>query len=259
MKLMNHLVLASIAVTVMTTSTAFAKKMDSKIVGGVEASIGEFPYIVSLQSSSHFCAGSLIKKNWVLTAAHCVRGGTVKKIVIGLHDQRNATNAEVILPKRIIAHPDYNSRTMDYDYALIELKEDSVHTPIAINAADFEIPDSEADAIMSTTAGWGATKESSYSLPPLLQKVDVPLVSNKECNVSYKNEITDRMICAGYPQGGKDACQGDSGGPLVAQSESGETYLVGVVSWGQGCARPKYYGVYSKVSAVADWINETAQ
>jgi trypsin len=95
-------------------------------------------------------------------------------------------------------------------------------------------------------------------LPAKLQKVDVPLVTTDECNKSYKNQIGDTMLCAGYPNGGKDSCQGDSGGPLVANDvATNQRYLIGVVSWGQGCARAKYYGVYSKVSAAFDWINTT--
>ncbi|UXR66234.1 serine protease [Bdellovibrio bacteriovorus] len=254
---MNHLVIAGL---MMMSAPVFAKSgpVEGKIVGGVEASIGEFPYIVSLQSSSHFCGGSLIKKNWVLTAAHCVRGGTVKKVVIGLHDRTNAVNAESIAPKRIIAHPGYNTRTMENDFALIELSQDSSYTPVALNPSEITLPE-DGSQIMTTVAGWGTTREGSYSLPTLLQKVSVPLVSTEACNKSYKNEIKDSMICAGYESGGKDSCQGDSGGPLVAQDENNQTYLVGVVSWGQGCARANYYGVYAKVSSAYSWIMENAQ
>lgn len=255
MKVLNHLFVAGLIVA--ASVSAQADKVVGKIVGGTEASINEFPYIVSLQSSSHFCGGSLIKKNWVLTAAHCVKGGTVKNVVIGLHDLKNATNAEVIAPKRIIAHPKYNASTTDFDFALIELSKDSSHTPVALNTTEIAISDS-GTPIMSTVAGWGTTSEGSYSLPNLLQRVDVPLVSATSCAKSYP-KITDRMICAGYTDGGKDSCQGDSGGPLVAKADDGQTYLIGIVSWGRGCARAGYPGVYSKVNAGYDWIMENSK
>lgn len=258
MNMLKALVITGLTVV---SVSSFANKTSGPvltpfIVGGVEASIGEFPYIVSLQDNySHFCGGSLIRKNWVLTAAHCT-DGAIRKVVIGLHDQKDSKNAEVITVKRVIKHPMYKASTMEYDFALVELNGESNAEPIMTNPTEIEIADEE---IMSVTAGWGATKENSYSLPAKLQKVDVPLVSQEVCNVSYKNKITDSMICAGYENGGKDACQGDSGGPLVVEDANRQKFLVGVVSWGQGCARAKYYGVYSKVNAVDAWIQEVTK
>jgi trypsin len=92
-----------------------------------------------------------------------------------------------------------------------------------------------------------------------LQKVDVPLVSPAMCDKGYPGEITNTMICAGLEEGGKDSCQGDSGGPLVVTDNNNQKVLVGVVSWGYGCARPGQYGVYSKVNAAYDWIMSNAQ
>lgn len=253
MKLTNFL-LATALFFSFTNAFAESDKFHAKIVGGVEASHGEFPFIVSLQSNyGHFCGGSLIKKNWVLTAAHCV-GNKVDKVVIGMHDRKNTTNTESIKVKRVIAHPNYNSETTDYDFALLELAEDSRYEPIELNTEEIEIPLNSSTPILATVAGWGATKENSYSLPNLLQKVDVPLVPHDVCNKSYKGSVTERMICAGYDKGGKDSCQGDSGGPLLAQADNNQRYLIGVVSWGYGCARAGQPGVYSKVSFAAPWV-----
>lgn len=230
-----------------------------RIVGGSDALPGEFPYIVSLQNMGHICGGSLIKKNWVLTAAHCVEGGYVDKVYLGLLDQNDTTGAEVRAPKRIIRHPLYDSETVDYDFALIELDTESTYTPIEINTSEIAIPTSSTPGpeIMTTVAGWGETGKylNPMSSADVLQKVDVPLVASEVCEQSYTDMLTDRMICAGFTAGGKDSCYGDSGGPLTMIDSSGASKLIGVVSWGEGCAQPDKFGVYGKVNSVADWIN----
>ncbi len=230
-------------------------KFGQKVVGGTDAEVGEFPYIVSLQGSwGHFCGGSLIASDWVLTAAHCVRGGSIAKIVVGLHNQKDLNGTESFKPAKVIAHSGYSSSTLDYDFALIQLDGHSSFKPIALNDVTIEIP--EGSNIESVTSGWGYTKEGGWNLSQVLQKVTVPLVNQETCNQAYRNGVTDRMICAGFPEGGKDACQGDSGGPLIVKEDNGDHVLVGVVSWGEGCARPNKFGVYSRVSSVIDWIAE---
>ena len=243
------------------SSVAIAKPtLSTKIVGGENALKGEISYIVSLRSKSygHFCGGSLIAQNWILTAAHCVRGGTIDEVWIGMLDQKDTAGVEKIKPAKIIAHEKYSSSTMENDFALIKLATNSSFAPVAMNNVEITIDDSiDAAPIMSMTAGWGAIKEGSYSLPNMLQKVSVPLVSANNCNVkeAYNGDITDSMICAGYKTGGKDSCQGDSGGPLsVIDTETGLHTLIGVVSWGEGCARANKYGVYAKVSNAFEWI-----
>merc|ERR1711872_685947 len=106
------------------------------------------------------------------------------------------------------------------------------------------------DGTMCTVSGWGTTSEGG-SLGRVLQKVDVPVVSDADCRDAYGvNDVYDSMICAGLPQGGKDSCQGDSGGPFMCGNQ-----LSGIVSWGYGCAEPGYPGVYTQTSYFIDWIN----
>lgn len=224
-----------------------------KIVGGVEADKGEFPFIVSLRSSwyGHYCAGSLIAKNWVLTAAHCVDGITPDSVMIGLYDQNDVSGAEGIKPIKIIKHPKWDSANLNYDYALIQLAENSSYPLISLNKDEIE------GKVMMTTAGWGTTSEGG-SLSKILLKVDVPFVNQTKCSQAYPNQITENMICAGFDEGGKDSCQGDSGGPLVIGRGS-NMVLAGVLSWGEGCARPGKPGVYSNVSKALNWIGETVK
>lgn len=228
----------------------FERFASEKIVGGDEATKGEFPFIVSLRSSwgSHFCGGSLIKENWVLTAAHCVEGGYLKGISIGLHGKYDTEGVEKFTAAEVIIHPGWDTRSMENDFALVRLSGESTFEPINLNNVEIA---GEAEFV---TAGWGTTSEGG-SLATNLMKVTVPFIDHESCNASYSGEVNKAtMICAGYKEGGKDSCQGDSGGPLMMGSGSSRV-LVGVVSWGYGCARPNRPGVYAKVNSAIDWVN----
>jgi trypsin len=247
---------------------AFSAPINSFIVGGTEATRGEFPFMISLQrtsSSRPFCGGSLIGERWVLTAAHCVRGssGQGVRVRIGHHNVRDTDGVESHAIERVIVHPQYNGGTIDWDFALLKLATPSRFAPVALQDREIEIPEEASAAPLSTVIGFGATSEGGPQSDVLL-KVEKPLVSHARCAEGYgADEITDQMICAGLDEGGKDSCQGDSGGPLVlsvTDDRGSRPVLSGVVSWGHGCARPRKYGVYSKVSAAHEWIQrQTAQ
>ena len=242
---------------------SLSKKTSARIVGGHEAEPGAWPWMAALVErsydslySGHFCGGALIHPGWVVTAAHCMEGETAGNVdvVLGIHDLKKDTG-ERIRVKRIIMHPSYDDVMMYSDIALLELEENASQETIGLVAKD-----SILDGKDAVVLGWGSTDGSLWSSSPdTLQQVSVPIVPNETCKAAYSDEeITDSMVCAGYNEGGKDACQGDSGGPLVVcEGDTWDTcQLAGIVSWGEGCAEPGYYGVYTRVSQFADYIEE---
>lgn len=230
---------------------ALAYQQPEHIIGGTKVlSNTTYPWMVSLQGDlavhgyDHFCGATLIAPNILVSAAHCdIR--TYEKAVFNVL-QYNDTDALVVGIDRIVNHPDYHDPTSNNDIALVFLK-DSVPNQVAKLNWDITL---ENPGTMTTIIGWGRLVDDPQAPASLdLMHVDVPLVSNQNCNDAYNNVITDGMICAGITEGGKDSCQGDSGGPLVVNNT-----LVGVVSWGAGCALAGFPGVYARVSHYYDWI-----
>ncbi|KAG4068393.1 hypothetical protein HA402_007913 [Bradysia odoriphaga] len=231
-------------------------RLDGRIVGGYVIDIKDAPYTVSLQTWSHVCGGSIIDEKWILTAAHCTDGQSAASFRIRVGSTTYAANGTLINVARIIQHPDFNFYNIDYDFSLLELATsltfDSTIQPIGLPEQDQEYPD-DTPALVT---GWGNTQNADEARDRL-RAVLVPLVNQEICNEAYSDfgGVTDRMICAGYLfAGGKDACQGrDSGGPMVTDGK-----LVGVVSWGYGCAQPSYPGVYSRVASMRSWIKSNS-
>ncbi|XP_063244258.1 uncharacterized protein LOC134543278 [Bacillus rossius redtenbacheri] len=233
-----------------------------RIVGGYVTKVNEFPWVVAMYRRGRFyCAGSLITRRHVLTAAHCVENINMKDVRVSLGEHDRVSKAEAVTVERKVRaaakHADFTLLTFNHDVAVLELD-----SPVKLGATIRTacIPDhAEEDysGRVAVVAGWGRVEEKKPT-SGMLRKVAVPIMTEEECKAAGYNEtrITQNMICAGYSEGKKDACQGDSGGPLHIDGEKGSLEVVGIVSWGRGCARPNYPGIYTRVANYLDWIDD---
>lgn len=158
---------------------------------------------------------------------------------------------------RIYRHPFYNLYTLDYDVALLELA-GPVHRSRLVRPICLPGPARPPEGARCVITGWGSLREGG-SMAVQLQKAAVRVLSEQACRRFYPVQISSRMLCAGFPQGGVDSCSGDAGGPLACREPSGQWVLTGVTSWGYGCGRPHFPGVYTRVAAVLGWITQSIQ
>jgi secreted trypsin-like serine protease len=276
-----------------------------KIVGGVPAAKGAYPFQVALFTTANgkngmMCGGSLITTKWVLTAAHCItkiaeNDAPYPASMINVFAGGLAFGeGDHIRAAKVIIHPKYTSRGLiANDIALIELErpvnESSGAKPITLATGPDNAPGTQVKLL-----GWGKTTEGGASSKTLLE-LNINIVDRKVCNSSivehraiksieafrvaqkqlrFSNDTlktllvtaiagappvtSDEIICAGEMAGGKDACQGDSGGPLFISSQ-GRFVQLGIVSWGEGCARPKLPSIYTRVASHVDWIKQNVK
>nr|AMQ98968.1 trypsin [Macrobrachium rosenbergii] len=231
------------------------------IIGGDPASAGEFPYLLSLQDTAfgfrfHFCGASIYDENWGVSAAQCFQGEDVEDpsnllVVAGeLHRNASEGHEQSIQLSQFIQHEDFNGYTYSNDVAVFRVSE-----PFAFNefVQPIDLPPAghtaTGDCIVS---GWGTTEEGGLASEVLL-KATLPVLTDRQCRVTYGDAFEESMLCAGVSEGGVGPCTADTGGPLVC-SDIGAPYLAGIVSWGHGCARPETPSVYCEVSYYTDWI-----
>uniref|UniRef100_A0A8C3V0T4 Coagulation factor IX n=1 Tax=Catharus ustulatus TaxID=91951 RepID=A0A8C3V0T4_CATUS len=238
----------------------------TRVVGGEDSVKGGVPWQVLLVSGEGlgFCGGSIINEKWVVTAAHCLKPGYTDNltVVAGEHDVTSDDHTEqrrrVV---RLLPHPTYDASVNEYhnDIALLELEQpltlNSYVTPICLGSREF------TNALLKqgvgTVSGWGRQLFGGRKATTL-QVLKVPFVDRPTCLKSTSTTILQNMFCAGFASGGRDTCEGDSGGPHTNEIE-GTWFLTGITSWGEECARPGKYGVYTRVSKYVKWIKQTTR
>nr|XP_027215538.1 proclotting enzyme-like [Penaeus vannamei] len=247
------------------------KNVAARILGGYVAGVGEWPWqaaLVHAPSGRTFCGASLLNTRFLLTAAHCAAVLPVRKVRVwlGAHDVslQQEEGRVVRGVTHAILHEGFNSRDLSNDVALLRLDE-----PVAMSRTvrpvclpdvqewDEDIAQGKSDDAGVVT-GWGLTAERGQPSPHLLQ-VSLPFLSVESCKERYAgiNPVSANMLCTlhHFKDGvSRDSCKGDSGGPLVTEGENGRWTQVGVVSFGYGCGRRGYPGVYTRVTQYLLWI-----
>jgi tryptase len=248
-----------------------------RIVGGVAADPNEWPWQVRLfnpeDDDEGYCGGSLIARQWVLTAAHCTYqdGAFLDEIVIG-YGSNELGKLSRIASGKVIPHAEYDAATFANDIALIKLAKPAK----IITGTTIDLPrQGSLGHLAGKTAwltGWGHLYDpkqlaekypdgdipSGELVPAKLQEVDVVIQDDGACLKSNGGApYPEGQLCAGHDLGGKDSCYGDSGGAMVIADDRGTWRQAGIVSWGQGCAQPGQFGFYTRTDYHRDWIEST--
>lgn len=242
------------------------KRSISRIVGGSAYNIEDHPYQVCLLDDEfHFCGGSLISPNWVVTAAHCIQDfeNTPSEVTVGAGNNRYSDTTR--LPaKAIYVHPEYQGFLAGFpnDIGLIEL-DGSFELTDKINVIEM-LPEGDSNTFAGddcTITGWGKTNYLNPGVSSSLQGLDIPVITNSACNVTWEAvdgaNINDGHICVFQENSGESACSGDSGGPLTCTAD-GKKVLAGATSWGISTCSGEFPSVYTRISTFRKWIEDTS-
>ncbi|XP_061113906.1 mannan-binding lectin serine protease 2 [Conger conger] len=243
----------------------------ARIIGGEKVGKREIPWQALVLVGGQFKGGAtLISDNWVLTAAHILwHYGDVSNLQVRMGVvSRNDSSAVAAVPEAVFLHPRYrhDDFNFDHDIALMKL---SRRVPVSAAVMPACLPRNDDHFVLrpgdrGRVSGWGMWKVTRRWSSPQLRYIEIPVVDFKLCRDAYRAVkasdgrplvVTENMVCAGLPEGGKDACKGDSGGPFVFFDDVSKAWFIGgVVSWGYECAKPGLYGAYTKVSNYIPWI-----
>lgn len=240
---------AVLLVGVLLVVTGGAKPV---VVGGTVASTTEAPWAIalnntqSMSSSGRYCGAALVAPDKIVTAAHCIdEAVSTYYAVQGRANLEDDTVGRVSAISKAWVHPGYNTKDHRYDVAVLTLAKPFIGVPVLPLETRAR---ADRTGAVPTVYGWGDTQDTGPD--ETLQKAAVPDLGDKTC-LGVKSYVSNGYaaatnVCAGHLAGGTDACQGDSGGPLVLNGR-----LLGVVSWGQGCAQPGKPGVYTEIAGAA--------
>ncbi|XP_056321487.1 granzyme 3, tandem duplicate 4 [Danio aesculapii] len=231
--------------------------MESGIVGGRVVKLHSRPYMASLQlQRQHSCGGMLIKKDYVLTSAHCWNDNIPLEVVLGAHNiSQREQSQQIIQVQKHIKHPSYRIKSHNFDIMLLKLKTKAVlnHFVDIINLPKHEL--SILAPVECSIAGWGKQRPGEEAPSHVLREVNLQLESNSDCKSKWQEHFNSKNMVCTVSDGKKAFCQGDSGSPLICNSE---LYGMAAYTHRDGCTF-KYPEVYMKISAFLPWIKKNIQ